>query len=217
MKKSVCGNLINRFKIGWSFIHVPVTKLSLHRFILLLFFLIFSIFSVSMAFGAEGASHGAEWKEWLWKILNFAILLFILVKFLGKPFKNFLKQRTEMIEKTLNEAREAKELAAKALAEVEERLKSKDKEIHDIISIAERSARAEYDQLVNQGEEMKVKVIEQAKSNIEYELKAAVDTIRAEAVEIAMELAEKKIKERLSEAEQIRLIEESLSKMEAKK
>lgn len=178
---------------------------------------IFTVVSVSLAFGAEGEGHGAEWKEWLWKILNFAILVFILVKFLGKPFKNFLKQRTELIEKTLNEAREAKELAAKALAEVEERLKSKDKEIQDILSISERSAKAEYDQLIKQGEDMKEKVIAQAKTNIDYELKAAIDRIKAEAVEIAMELAEKKIKERLSEAEQIRLIEESLSRMEAKK
>lgn len=180
-------------------------------------FLIFTLVYVSLAFGAEEAGHGAEWKEWLWKILNFAILVFILVKFLGKPLKNFLKQRTELIEKTLKEAREAKELAAKALAEVEERLKSKDKEIQDIISISERSARVEYDQLIKQGEEMKEKVIAQAKSNIDYELKAAIDTIKAEAVEIAMELAEKKIKERLSETEQMRLIEESLSRMEAKK
>lgn len=195
-----------------SFINKPKT-----RKIFFSIFLTLSLASVSLAFGAEEAGHGAEWKEWLWKILNFAILVFILVKFLGKPFKNFLKQRTELIEKTLKEAREAKELAAKALAEVEDRLKSKDKEIQDIISISERSARVEYDQLIKQGEEMKEKVIAQAKSNIDYELKAAIDTIKAEAVEIAMELAEKKIKERLSEKEQMRLIEESLSRMEAKK
>ena len=181
------------------------------------FFIIFILAFVSLAFGAEEATHGAEWKEWLWKILNFAILVFILVKFLGKPFKNFLRQRTELIEKTLNEAREAKELAAKALAEVEERLKSKDKEIQDIISISERSAKAEYDQLIKQGEEMRDKVVAQAKSNIDFELKAAIDAIKSEAVEIAMELAEKKIKDRLSEEKQLRLIEESLSKMEAKK
>ncbi|MFN3395274.1 MAG: ATP synthase F0 subunit B, partial [Thermodesulfovibrionales bacterium] len=137
------------------------------------FLFIFSLAFVSLAFGAEEATHGAEWKEWLWKILNFAILVFILVKFLGKPFKNFLKQRTELIEKTLKEAREAKELAARALAEVEDRLKSKDKEIQDIISISERSARVEHDQLIKQGEEMREKVIAQAKSNIDYELKAA--------------------------------------------
>ncbi len=179
--------------------------------------MILSLAFVSLAFGAEGVEHGGEWKEWLWKILNFAILVFILVKFLGKPFKNFLKQRTEMIEKILNEAREAKELAARALAEVEERLRTKDKEIQDIISVSERSAKAEYEQIVRQGEEMREKVIAQAKSNIDYELKAAIDTIRAEAVEIAIELAEKKLKERLSETEHMRLIEESLSRMEAEK
>ena len=40
--------------------------------------------------------------------------------------KGFFKKRTELIEQSLREAREAKELAQKALAEVEERLKTKD-------------------------------------------------------------------------------------------
>ena len=43
--------------------------------------------------------------------------------------KGFFKKRTELIEQSLREAREAKELAQKALAEVEERLKVKDSEI----------------------------------------------------------------------------------------
>jgi F-type H+-transporting ATPase subunit b len=171
---------------------------------------------VSLAFGAEESARGGEWKEWLWKILNFAILVFILVKFLRKPLKEFLRKRTELIEKTLKEAQEAKELAGKALAEVEERLKLKDKEMEDILARAQRLATAEHDLLVQNGEQMKEKILEQARNNIDYELRLAKESIKAEAVQIAMELAEKKLKEKLTKDTQIKLIEESLNRLEGK-
>ena len=172
---------------------------------------------ISLAFGAEEAGHGGEWKEWLWRILNFAILVVILVKFMGKPLKEFLRKRTELIEKTLQEAKEARELAQKALAEIEERLKLKDREIEEILSRSRLSADKEKELLIQQGEQMGEKLLEQARNNIDYELGRAKESIKAEAVKIAMELAEKKLKERLTKEEQIRLIEESLARMETKK
>ena len=172
---------------------------------------------VAVAFGAEEAGHGGEWKEWLWKILNFAILVGVLVWFAKKPLQEFLRKRTELIEKTLQEAKAARELAEKALAEVEERLKLKDREIEEIVAHAQQSAKREKDLLVQQGEQMKEKILEQAKNNIDYEVRLAKDSIKAEAVEIALELAEKKLKGKLSSEEQIRLIEESLARMETKK
>jgi F-type H+-transporting ATPase subunit b len=171
----------------------------------------------SIAFAAEGAAHGGGWMEWFWKILNFAILVFILVKFLGKPLKEFLKKRTELIEKTLKEAKEAKELAEKALAEVEERLKLKDKEMAEILAQSKRTAEIEQGILIKQGEQMKERVLEQAKNNIDYELRLAKETIKAEAVGIALELAEKKLKERLSADKQTVLIEESIAMVEGKR
>lgn len=171
---------------------------------------------VAVAFGAEEAAHGGEWKEWLWKILNFTVLVAVLVWFLNKPLREFLKKRTELIEKSLTEARQAKELAGKALAEVEERLKLKDREIEEILSRARLSAEKEQDLIVRQGEQMKEKILEQAKSNIDYELRLAKEAIKAEAVEVAMELAEKKLKDKLTKEEQIKLIEESLRRMETK-
>ncbi len=171
---------------------------------------------ISFAFGAEEAAHRGIWEEYRWQLLNFAVLVAVLVWFLKKPLKEFLKKRTEIIEKTLKEAQEAKELARKALAEVEERLKVKDKEIEEIVTQSQRSAKTEQEFLIQQGEQMKEKILEQAKNNIEYELKLAKDAIKSEASELALELAEKKLKEKLTKEEQIRLIEESLKRMETK-
>ncbi len=192
------------------------SSLIAHRSLFIVVFCIFHFALVAFAFGAEEAAHGGLWEEYRWKILNFAILVAVLVYFMNKPLKEFLRKRTEIIEKTLKEAREAKELAEKALAEVEERLKLKDKEMEEILSRTRLSAEKEQTLLVQQGEQMKAKILEQARNNIDYELRLAREAIKAEAVEIAMELAEKKLKEKLTREEQVRLIEESVKRMETK-
>lgn len=176
------------------------------------------VLSVSPAFGSAEAGQGGSFMDhWLWPIINFAILVVLLVKFTGKPLRDFLRKRTELIEKTLHEAREAKELAQKALTEVEERLKMKDREIEEILAGAKRSAQREQEELIQQGEQMREKILVQAKNNIDYEVRRAKESIQAEAVEIALELAEKKLKERMTDQRQTTLIEESLKTIESKK
>src|SRR3990170_6485092 len=109
-----------------------------------------------VAFGAEEeAAHAPWWKEYIWKAINFGILVIILYKFGKKPIQSMLQQRTEMIEKTLKEAREAKELAEKALREVDVRLKEKDKEIQEILSVTKRSGETERENLIQQGDKLR--------------------------------------------------------------
>jgi F-type H+-transporting ATPase subunit b len=184
--------------------------LSLCTFHLLLF--------SAVAFAAEGGeAHESIFKEYLWPVLNFVVLLALLIYgFKKADIKGYFKKRTELIEQTLNEARQAKELAQKALAEVEERLKVKDKEIEEIVASAKYSGEREKARLAEEGERMKEKIMEQARTNIEFELKRAKESIKEEAVEIAMELAEKKLKEKMTKEEQMKLLEESVAKIEGK-
>jgi F-type H+-transporting ATPase subunit b len=130
--------------------------------------------------------------------------------------KGFFKKRTELIEQSLKEAREAKELAQKALAEVEERLKIKDKEIEEIVAAAKESGEREKIRLAEDGDKLSARILEQTQNNIAFEVKMAKEAIKREAVEIAMELAEKKLKEKLTKEEQVKLLEESIEKIEGK-
>jgi F-type H+-transporting ATPase subunit b len=170
-------------------------------------------------FAAEaehGDAHGTSIMSWVWKLLNFGILVGVLSYFLAKPIKEHLKQRRDLIEKSIKESQEAKSLAAKALAEVEERLKLKDREIADIISSAIESGQREKARLIEEGEKLKVKIVEQAKTNIEFEVKKAKQVIQAEAVEASIKLAEDKIKSRMTPQEQERLLKESIKLIEGK-
>jgi len=179
-------------------------------------FFIINVVVVSFVFASGGggeeaaAEHTPLWKEYMWKIFNFVLLIVVLFKFAKKPLANFLQKRTELIEKTLNEAKEAKEAALKALHEVEGRLKTKDAEIEAILAAAKKSGEQERDRIIAESSRLKDKILEQAKTNIDFELKHAKEVIKAEAVELAMELAEKKLKEKLTKDEQERLLDDSL-------
>jgi F-type H+-transporting ATPase subunit b len=176
----------------------------------------FTALAVASSGGTEGAEHAPWWKDYIWKIINFLLLVIILFKFAKKPMQNFFQKRTELIEKTLNEAKEAKEASLKALKEVETRLKAKDSEIEGILAASRKSGEQERASIIAESDRLKTKILEQAKTNIEFELKSAKEAIKAEAVELAMELAEKKIKEKLTKEEQEKLLEDSLMKIGGK-
>ncbi|MBN2653542.1 MAG: F0F1 ATP synthase subunit B [Nitrospirae bacterium] len=176
---------------------------------------IFFVPAFAIAAGGEGHVDNSV-MAWVWRLLNFGILVFILVKFLGKPMRGYFQQRKELIEKSIRESQEAKELALKALAEVEERLKLKDSEVQAVVSNAEASGHKEKERIIAEAEELKAKILEQAKSNIAYETRLAKDAIRAEAVEAAMQMAEEKIKQRLSKEDQEKLLSDSFKKLEAR-
>ena len=92
----------------------------------------------------------------------------------------------------------------------------KDSEIEAIMSASQRAGEQERDRIIEESEKLKERIMEQAKTNIDFELKSAKDAIKAEAVDLAMELAEKKLKEKLTKEEQEKLLAESLTKIGGK-
>ncbi len=202
MKKSGNAELKSRKFYGYLFLAVCLV-----------------LFAVSFAFASEGGEAGERslFKAYLWPVINFIILVVLLTYAMKKAdIKGFFRKRTELIEQSLKEAKEAKELAQRALAEVEGRLKAIDKEVEEIIASAQFSGEKEKVRLVEEGDKLKEKILEQARTNIDFEVKQAKEMIKKEAVEIAMELAEKKLRDKLTKEEQLKLLEESVQKIEGK-
>ena len=175
-----------------------------------------NIVLASAAFASSGGGHESELKDWIWPVINFSILAFILFYFGRKPVKEFFKNRTEMIEKSLKDASEAKELARKTLNEVQARFKNTDREMEDILNAARKSGEKEKEAIIAEGETLKVKIIEQAKANIDFELQKAKEQIKSDASLLALELAETQIKEKLGKKEQETLIDDYINKLEGK-
>jgi F-type H+-transporting ATPase subunit b len=179
---------------------------------------VFCVLSYSAALSAGGAEHPeANLTGWLSTTINFLVLFIVLFFAIRKPMRDYFRKRTEMIEKSIKEAEEAKELARKSLEEVRERLKNTDREINEILEASKRSGEKEKEALIAEGQEMKNKILEQARVNIEFELQKAKKAIKSEAALMAIELAEKQIKEKLGKEGQETLIDEYIRKLETTK
>lgn len=179
--------------------------------------LVAGLAAVSLASGGAGEEGASPMKAFGWQVLNFAILVSVISYFFGKGIRGFFVGRSAGIEKSIAEARQAKEAAEAALAEVNAKLATKDAEVREMIEASRNAGERDREMLIKDGERMSAKLIEQARSGIEFELKQAKESLKAEAAAIAIELAEQKIGHRLSPQEQQRLFEEALTRLEAGK
>lgn len=172
--------------------------------------------TAACAFAQEhGAApeEGATVMEWVWRVVNFGIIAGVLIYFLAKPMRSFMKKRIEMIEASLAEAKAAREDALKRLAGVEDRLKDKDAEIKSLLDIAQDNGRKEKELLLAESEKMTEDILASAKENIDAELLKAKEALRKEAALMAVELAEKLVRENISPEDRARIIEEYLTKV----
>ncbi len=146
-----------------------------------------------------------------WQTLVFIAMVFLLWKYAWKPILNAVNDREEGIKNALAAAEEAKKemqnvtadsekLLQEARAEREVMLKEA-REIKDkIVADARDLAQVEGD-----------KLIKQAQATIESEKKAAVEDIKNQVADLSLQIAEKVIKEQLSDdKKQIKLVDDML-------
>ncbi|MBI5044200.1 MAG: ATP synthase F0 subunit B [Nitrospirae bacterium] len=161
--------------------------------------------------GGEAGSHSLL--DWLFRIINFAVLAAVLGFLLFKFAKDLLVKRKIEVERLLKEAEETKFAAKKRLTEIEERIHKKEEEIKAILEDARMRGEREKTLLIEEGDKVRQRLETHAKGRIEQELKKAKEELHKEAVNLAVELAEKKIKKDIGNNEQSSLVEEYLIKI----
>ncbi len=150
----------------------------------------------------------------VWMTLAFLIVLFVLAKFAWKPIMRALNQREQTIDEALHAAEKAREdmktlqadnakLLKKAKEERDEILKEARKVRDDIVGEAKDNAKIEAD-----------RILEEAKKQIHYEKMAAITELKNEIATLSIEIAEKVLKEELSDKEKHQdLIQKQLQKV----
>lgn len=136
-----------------------------------------------------------------WMLVSFSIVLFILKKYAWKPILTALDERETSIADALNEAEKAKQAMAELKSDNEKILKE---------------AREERDVILKEGREMKDNMIAEAKEqakvvadklvasareNINNEKMAAITEIKNHVATLSIDIAEKILKNQLSDDE----------------
>ncbi|MDX2435005.1 MAG: F0F1 ATP synthase subunit B [Desulfobacterales bacterium] len=155
----------------------------------------------------------AKWWDLLWRTLNFAVLLIVLIKVLAKPIANGLHARQQSIKEQFTDLEERKAEADNAYKTYEEKLASIDQEISDIIQSAIAQGEAEKERIISDANRAAEDIKRQAEMAIQHELAEAKLKLREEVAKQAVVMAEELINKNLQDADQVKLIEDSLAKV----
>jgi F-type H+-transporting ATPase subunit b len=131
---------------------------------------------------------------WICIGLNFAVIFLGIAWLMSKKLPGYFKGRTSTIQKGIEEARKASEEARVRLTDVEGRLSRLDTEIAAMKREAEENAKAEEQRILAAGEEERRRIVVSAEQEIEMTANAARRELKSYVSELAIELAEKKIR-----------------------
>lgn len=153
---------------------------------------------------------GIDWRLLAIQIVNFAILLYVLNRFLYKPVIDILERRREQVKKNL-EATEAiqREFAAFQLQKENEFQKARVEAQHMVDAAGERVARIE----AKAAEEARLKsadMLERAKKVINEEKGKIVEEAQRGVADLVMAATEKVLGKKLQGKEAEELIRQSL-------
>jgi len=154
------------------------------------------------------ASEGALLKDFLYRCLNFAVVIGVLGYFTLKPIKKALADRKENVAKTLEEARTARAEAEAKYRDVEKKLKAANEEIEQVYSAIREEGEAERQRIIANAQAMAEKIQVEAEKSAQREVEKARLQLRTEAASLAIKLAEQLIKKNISPEDHDRLLDE---------
>jgi F-type H+-transporting ATPase subunit b len=131
---------------------------------------------------------------WLSMLANFAVIAAVIVWAGRKYLPGMFRNRTEAIQKAMQEAQKASEEARRRLAEIESRLRRLDVEIGMMRNAAEKEGEAEEVRLQAAAEEDARKIVASAEQEIAAAAKAARRQLTAHAADLAVALAQKQVR-----------------------
>jgi len=173
---------------------------------------IFFVFSCPLL-AAEAEAHGNYWKDYIFKIINFAILLAILIKFLRPPLKGYLEKRHNQVKEDLEKAKELSISAEAAYRKAQERLENLEGEIKEIRDQMLREAENEKKRLIEEAEKKAEQIRIQAQQGLQREIAQIKKQLETKLSLEALALAEKTIKERITKDDQKYLIKKFIQQV----
>ena len=179
-----------------------------------------SLCAAAAAFAAEesGAHPGGgvhiPWGEIVKQAINFAILAGVLVYFLRKPLASFLKERSELLRKSIDDAAKTRSEAAHKLAAIEARTARLADEIAQMNAKMDAEAAVEAQVLRDTATAEIARIRTQAGFTGEQEVKKARQELQKEASLLSARAAEELVRKTLSPEDQERLVRENLEKIE---
>ena len=134
-----------------------------------------------------------------WQTIIFILLIFLLKKYAWKPILDAVNEREEGIKNALLSAEKAKEEMASLQSDNEETLKKARAERDSLLKEAREIKQQLIDDAKNEAQSEAKKIISQAQETIQNEKKAAISDLKNQVAYLSIDIAEKVLKEKLSD------------------
>jgi F-type H+-transporting ATPase subunit b len=174
--------------------------------------LVLQLASTALA-SSEGGSETWTTSMLIWRVINTVALLALLIYFLKKPLVNFFKERKAKIEKDLADAVDQRRKAEDLIKEYQSKLAGMEQELERMRGELQKAAEGESQKVISNAEKMASTIIESAKIAAEQEVRKAKVALKDEAVTLAVEMAESLIREKISDDDRKRIVEDYLVKV----
>ncbi|MBM9605114.1 F0F1 ATP synthase subunit B family protein [Desulfopila inferna] len=171
--------------------------------------------------GATTEAHGggslAPDKLWdlFFRILNFAVLVFILVKFGAKPIASGLAGRQQKIKDDIEDLEARKVEAEKTYRDFEAKLAGMEREIDTIVDKAIAQAEIEKAKIIEKAEQAAKDIKRQAEMSVQNEIMIGRRQLKNDIADQAAAMAEQLIVKNLTSEDQVKIIEDYLDKVGA--
>jgi F-type H+-transporting ATPase subunit b len=162
--------------------------------------------------GHEGGLISLD-KSLIVQVINFLILLVILQRLFYKPFLAKMGERTQAIQKSLDEAQAARAEATRQQEENETRLRAAHAEAAAIRAQAMKEASEEQKRLVEAARAESQRLVESAKAQMDADVRRAREELRREVADLATAVAEKLVRRSLRDEDHRRIVAEAITKV----
>jgi F-type H+-transporting ATPase subunit b len=169
--------------------------------------------SVALAAGG-GADRSADLLDLLYRWINFALLVIILVVVLRKvPIKEYFASRIEGIRKEQEDLKTQREAAERKARDLESKLKAFEGERKEILAQYRADGLAEKERILAEANKRAKQILEQAEVTIQYEMQTAKEKLKEEVVALAAQRAEQIIEQEMTDGDQDRLVNEFIERL----
>ncbi len=157
------------------------------------------------------ATLGLNWAGFIWHLINFAILFFVLYRFLFPPVLRMLDERQARIRESMERAESLREESTRAAEAVKAQLDEARREGQNIINNATQIAERLRSERQQQAQAEYETILRRAQEDAAREREQAFAELRQQVADLAVMAAERIIHRQLDPAAQRQLVSEFLA------
>lgn len=149
-----------------------------------------------------------------WEVVVFAILLFLLYRYIYPPIKDQIQRRQKEIEGAIDEAEKTRKEARELLEEYRRQIADARGEARQILDESRKQGEAQRERAKKEAREEGDRIVQRAREEIDREREEAVRQVRAEVAGLVIQTSETVIGRSLENEDHERLISEALDSLE---